>query len=294
MMKIILNNISKNFGKKSVLENINYTFYSDNVYLIKGVSGVGKTTLLEIITKKIKCDGLLSYESIDSYDFAYSIKNDLIEYLSVKENLMLISNEEEILNIAKELKIVGILDSYPKNISNGEYQRVSLARLFLYNKNVLILDEPTSALDYDNKDIIYDYLFNHKCNKIIIVVSHDHSDSRFINLTLNDKKLIEVSKNNPTKTNVISDYKQIKLRKKYLGKIVKPILKLYLLKMIMVLFFNIFLILLSFIMINFKDSRDDLVASLQNSLIEVDEITDKAYYLTKYNIGDSNNPSYIS
>lgn len=292
-MKIVLNSVNKKYGNTTVLDNINYSFYPGNVYLIKGVSGAGKTTLLEIITKKIRCDGKLSYDSIDTMDFAYSIKSDLIEYLTIRENLHLLAQDDKIIGITNELKISKTLDEYPANVSAGQYQRASLARLFLSNKKVLILDEPTSALDYDNKKIIYDYLYEHRQDKIIIVVSHDYSDTRFINLHIENNMLVEESENIVNDGKIICQDTINNFNMYSVNKIIKGVIKKRWLLMLLVSIFNIILILMSFVLVSFKDSRDKVVASFQTPLVEIDSFDPNAYYVANYNIGTVEHPGYI-
>ena len=198
---IILNNIFFKYQKNSefLIKNFNFIFKKNNIYLIKGVSGRGKTTLINIIMGFLKPDrgsikidnkelneknlNFLQSSVMLSPQFPY-LFNDTVEKnitleFDNKKNIKLnklnyICNK---LNIKKELK--RFCNSNKKigpkshNLSGGQIQRISLARALYNERELMIFDEPTNNLDKTNKKIIINMIKKIKKNKIIIILSHD-------------------------------------------------------------------------------------------------------------------------
>ena len=161
-VKIRIKNLSKNFGDKVVLKNLNLDVYESESLAIIGESGTGKSVLKKCI------DGLEDYDSgIISYENINNIKNlntqkkneylgkfgilfqnaALLDSLTVEENLKFCKNN----NFKKILNDVALphslLNKYPNNLSIGVQKRIGLARAILKSPEILILDEPTTGLD---------------------------------------------------------------------------------------------------------------------------------------------------
>lgn len=191
MIKIV--NITKKYKKEIVLNKTNYTFPNKGLILIRGVSGGGKTTLLNIIggllceyegslyfkgEKKTKKEDADYYQNKVSYIFQNS---NLIEGLSLKENLSIIYkqnknlnyNEKKFYNVVNNLGLVSLLSKKVKYLSQGEKQKATIARGILSSNNVLLLDEPTGSLNKANTEIIWKILKNLSKNKLVIVVTHN-------------------------------------------------------------------------------------------------------------------------
>ncbi|CUH92026.1 ABC transporter ATP-binding protein [Herbinix luporum] len=208
MSLIRLNNISKKYGKQVVLSNFNLEVEKGEFIGIKGESGKGKSTLLNIIGLLEDCEGNIFFEEkcISSNDtkkvqkllrnrIGYLFQNfALIDDLSVYDNLKIVlkksSKKEKMILIQQALEKVGLKDVINKKIyqlSGGEQQRVSVARLILQESDIILADEPTGSLDRKNALIIIKLLEKfHSEGKTIIMVSHDENlfknCSRIINL----------------------------------------------------------------------------------------------------------------
>ncbi len=208
MSLIKLNNISKSYGKQVILSNFNLEVEKGEFIGIKGESGKGKSTLLNIIGLLEECDGKIFFEEkcISSNDnkkvqallknrIGYLFQNfALIDDLSVYDNLKIVlkrsSKSEKMTLIQQALEKVDLKDVMNKKVyqlSGGEQQRVAVARLILQQSDIILADEPTGSLDRKNALLIMDLLEKfHKEGKTIIMVSHDESlfvnCSRIINL----------------------------------------------------------------------------------------------------------------
>ncbi len=164
-----------------MIKDVSYSFESGKLYLIKGVSGCGKTTLLNIIGGIEKnYEGSVEIKQSDEThvcSVGYVFQNSLlISGLSIRENLKIIrNNDNEIELVCKRTGILQHLDKNPDQLSGGERQRVSIARALLNNPRVLIADEPTASLDSHNAQKIAQVLADQKKeDRIVIIASHEN------------------------------------------------------------------------------------------------------------------------
>lgn len=155
-------NISKSFGEKQVLSDVNITLNKGEIVSLLGVSGAGKTTLFNILSGIYKADTgnvYLNGEDITGKPgkVSYMLQKDLLfPYRKVIDNvcLPLIINgakkkeaREKALPLFKVFDIEGTEFKYPDQLSVGMRQRAALLRTYLSSNGVALLDEPFSALD---------------------------------------------------------------------------------------------------------------------------------------------------
>lgn len=183
-MRITVKNIEKNYDKP-VLKQISHVFESGKLYVIKGVSGCGKTTLLNIIGGieedfggEIYIDDM-KYESSDSIRdiTGYVFQNSLLlSNITVMENLLLIHNDSErVMELCKEFGVEDLKDKYPSQLSGGERQRIAVVRAMLINPMLLIADEPTASLDEENSVNTAEIIAGLKeQGRVVIVATHEH------------------------------------------------------------------------------------------------------------------------
>ena len=199
---IELKNISKDFGKQKILNDISLEIKKGEFVSIIGPSGAGKTTLLNIIgtiesfnnnnnsqlilnENEIKTlnDNQLSDFRNKNIGFIFQF-HQLLPELNLEENIILpamIGNipKKSYSNKAKELAkllgIEGILKKYPDSISGGERQRVAVARALINDPTILLADEPTGNLDSKNEQIIMNFFkkLNTEMGLTIILVTHN-------------------------------------------------------------------------------------------------------------------------
>ena len=198
---------SSNVGKFEVFKNINFEIKdNENVFLF-GPSGCGKSSLLNIIS------GLDSPEKGEIFFQNHKLKhihsnflkNDigiifqdhyLISELNIFENIQLKSNNLTAINeIFDYFGIKELKNKFPNQISNGQKQRVCVARALVNKPKLLVADEPTSYLDRENADLVIDLIIkSSKKYKISsIVASHDISFKKNFDIayTIKDKNLIK-------------------------------------------------------------------------------------------------------
>ncbi len=199
---IELKNITKKFGDREVLRDINLSVNEGDIISIMGKSGSGKTTLLNIIgffEKPTSGEYLFQNRTIATQYKMSKIRNrymgfvfqayNLIPKLTVKENILLpiyYSLDKKIIkerlknidNLLKRYELSHIADSYVENISGGEKQRTCMARAVVCDAKLIVSDEPTGNLDDKNKEnVLQMFKEMNKKGKTIIIVTHDKDTS---------------------------------------------------------------------------------------------------------------------
>ena len=164
-----IENLTFGYSEKLIFDNFNIKFEKGKITAILGRSGVGKTTLLNLIS------GIIPSKYKIKTPTAIAFQDDkLIPHLTVKQNLALVGvSDSEIENSLKEFNLDG--NAYPNKLSGGEKQRVNVLRAFLANRELVLLDEPFSSLDISLKLKLIKMTadLQAKSGATIIFVTHD-------------------------------------------------------------------------------------------------------------------------
>ena len=178
-------NLTKSFGKKKVLENISFSVYHNEILLIIGFSGTGKSTLLKLICGLDEPDSgevLLKTTNIGMV-FQGSA---LFDSMSVFDNVAFplvngktkLTEEQIKTKVFEKLKLVGLSGMEhlrPDELSGGMKKRVSFARTIINDPDIILYDEPTSGLDPVVANVIVDYIFKlqHELHASSVLVTHN-------------------------------------------------------------------------------------------------------------------------
>jgi ABC-type lipoprotein export system ATPase subunit len=210
MSLLELKNISKSYlskvGNFQVIKKLNLSVdHNQNIFLF-GPSGCGKSTLLNLIS------GLDSSDSGEIYFDGKLVKNHfdllkddigiifqdhyLISELNIFDNIKLKSNDtRKVEKILSYFNLSQFKFKYPNQLSNGQKQRVCVARSLVNSPKLLIADEPTSYLDKENANLVIDLILNSskKFNLSTIIASHDISFRPLFDksYTIEDKSIKE-------------------------------------------------------------------------------------------------------
>ena len=217
--KITLKDIHFKYPKTEefVLENLNLDINKNSIIGIYGKSGVGKTTLINILSGLLKIDkGEIKIDHNDS-ELRYTDLVDYIYYIpqathiydtSIKDNIALGLKNEEIDNKKLELSIkvtnleelvkrmnTGNIGESGAKISIGQAQRIGIARAFYFDREILIFDEPTSSLDAENEKDFIKSIDLIRGQKTIIIISHKKETLKVCDIVfeLKNKNLKESS-----------------------------------------------------------------------------------------------------
>ena len=169
-----LENVSKAFGEKKVLDGFSYTFEEGKRYAVTGASGVGKTTLLKLICGLIRADSG-SVEVTEGTRVRAVFQEDrLLPWRSVLKNVTLEDGDGAYAReLLSALGLEGEEASLPKSLSGGMSRRVAIARALCARPDVLLLDEPFNGLDPDMKARAAALIFDKMKGKAVITVAHD-------------------------------------------------------------------------------------------------------------------------
>lgn len=174
-----LKNINKSFGNKRVLTDFSHGFERGSRTCIMGVSGGGKTTLLNILMGLIKPD---SGEIINAPKKISAVfqEDRLCEPYSAVKNILAVTgklvNNEKIIAILDDLGLSGSEHIAVKSLSGGMRRRVALARALLAESEMVILDEPFKGLDEETRERVIAVLLRNLNGRTLIVATHDARD----------------------------------------------------------------------------------------------------------------------
>lgn len=222
-MFIEVSNLKKSYStglvKTEVLKGIGMKLDKEEIGVILGPSGSGKSTLVNIIggidrgdsgrvivdeteINNLNDDRLTDYRRED-IGFIFQFYN-LVPNLTVGENIEVVSNiSKSPLSIDEVLAAVEMKDKkqrFPRELSGGEQQRVSIARAIVKNPKLLLCDEPTGALDYLTSRNILQLLqqVNKRYGTTILMITHNSAIAAMANrvFRLRSGEIIEASVNN--------------------------------------------------------------------------------------------------
>ncbi len=187
---IRLDNVSKRFGYRTVLQNLNLNIYVGESTLLLGNNGAGKTTLLQIICSLMRpTSGKIFFKGKSYRDIANHLRqaigsisheSRLYGDLTGVENLKLFGKLYSVANLSEQIeKALAFVElDYAKHLpvhtfSSGMTKRLTIARLILYQPEFLILDEPYTGLDQHSVRLFQQYLKQyHQNGGTILIVTH--------------------------------------------------------------------------------------------------------------------------
>ncbi len=174
---ITVTNLSKAYGKHQVLQNINLSFVSGNVYGIIGENGAGKTTLFKCLAGLENYDGAVNYSEGILKNVLGFLPTDLFFFSKItgKEYLQLLCNARKIkLDNIDDKNIFDLpLNEYAETYSTGMKKKLAITGTLLQQNKVFILDEPFNGVDIQSNLLIKEVILKLKLlNKTIILSSH--------------------------------------------------------------------------------------------------------------------------
>lgn len=191
---IELKNVSKTYDNLQVLKNFNIKFEDNMITCLFGPSGVGKTTIANIVAKLIAVESG-SVISLENAVFSYVFQEPrLLEWYCVYDNIDFVLKDVYapekrkiiINNYIDMVELTDYKDYKPRALSGGMAQRVSLARAFAYPSNVLIMDEPFKGLDMKLKQemiLSFKKLFN-ESKRTVLFITHDIDEAILLSDTI--------------------------------------------------------------------------------------------------------------
>ena len=196
-MKNILEvkNLSYSFGNNPILKDINIHVNENEIVAIVGSSGVGKSTLFNLIAGVLKKQtGEITINDSDDYigKVAYMLQKDLLfEHKTIINNVILpliiakVNKKkalEEGNKILKQFNLDRYANKYPQQLSGGMRQRVALIRTYMFKRKIFLLDEAFSALDAITKKELHKWYLDLKkeFNLTTLLITHDIEEAVFL------------------------------------------------------------------------------------------------------------------
>ena len=196
-MKNILDikNLFYSFGNNPILKDINIHVNKNEMVAIVGSSGVGKSTLFNLIAGVLKKQvGEITINGSNDYigKVAYMLQKDLLfEHKTIIDNVILpliiakVNKKEafeEGNKILKQFNLDKYANKYPQQLSGGMRQRVALIRTYMFKRKIFLLDEAFSALDAITKKELHKWYLDLKkeFNLTTLLITHDIEEAVFL------------------------------------------------------------------------------------------------------------------
>ena len=186
-----LDEVSFTYGNQTILDHIHLTLEKGKSYALIGKSGVGKSTLLNLIAgfiqpnqgsvrissqelKKPRENTAFLFQDLGLFPWQ-TVTEAMMMPLSLKKIQDKKAAEKEVLALLEEMELGSLKDKYPHELSGGQKQRVAIARTLIGKPDFLLMDEPTSSLDAMTKEQIQQLILTQqqKLKTTLLFVSHD-------------------------------------------------------------------------------------------------------------------------
>lgn len=206
MVNLEIKNLTKEYNKKVVLNNISFKVMNGEFLSILGPSGCGKTTLLKIligIEKPTEGKILKNGKDITKLDPSKREMGIVFQNYALFPNMTVLNNvmyalniklkdkekaKKESLEMIKTVNMEEHINKYPHELSGGQQQRVAIARTLALKPDIILFDEPMSALDADNRLILRRELkdLQKKFKTTMIYITHDQEEA----FSLSDRVMV--------------------------------------------------------------------------------------------------------
>lgn len=189
MKKLVIEELKKNFGKKEVLKDINFTFEEGKIYGLLGRNGAGKTTLFNCLNEDLDIDGGKFYlldnkkeKKIESQDIGYVLSTPVVpEFLTGREFLKFFidinkDNIKDLKEIDEYFDLVKIdmndRDKLMRDYSHGMKNKLQMLVYIIASPEILLLDEPLTSFDVVVAEEMKELLRKIKEEHILIFSTH--------------------------------------------------------------------------------------------------------------------------
>lgn len=176
-----LTGLHQSWQQRVVLDVPELNLQEGRRYALLGANGAGKSTLLRLLADRLsRPDGRTAYLPQKPYAFSMSVQNNVGLGIPTHLGLDRLQRQEAIGNQLDRLGLAGLSEARGNRLSGGEAQRMSLARLMVVPRRILLLDEPGGSLDLNSmaqaEEVLADYLTKNRC--LLVMATHQISLAR--------------------------------------------------------------------------------------------------------------------
>lgn len=183
MLKI--EKLTVTYKKEPVINELSYTFSDGKHYALTGPSGIGKTSLINVLSglKKQTSGKVISTYKAPTYIFQ---EPRLFPWLTALENINIVCNDMErsrylLKHFIDDKDVEG---KYPHELSGGMKQRVAIARALSYESDIVFMDEPFEGLDEEMRQEVRSFVFEQLKGKTVIMITHNMDDASLCDIVL--------------------------------------------------------------------------------------------------------------
>lgn len=167
-------------NSEDIVQQLNVTIGEGEIFSIVGGNGVGKSTLLELLSGhrpvykgRISINGIPIRNSDVVSALLPQNPQALFTKMTIREELLHAAAEPEVMQLCERLQLIHLLDRHPLDVSGGEQQQIALVKLLLLKPDLLLLDEPTKGVDSVAKAAMIQLLQELSGHMTIVIVTHD-------------------------------------------------------------------------------------------------------------------------
>ena len=181
-MDIKFEHVYKSFQNQVLLSDFSHSFTWEGCMALMGPSGIGKTTILRLISGLSKPDSgrILGVPERFSYMFQ---ENRLLPFKNALENVSLASNTKRAKFYLQKLELENAMYSMPNELSGGMQRRVALARTLAFESDLILLDEPFKGMDMVLREQVMELLKEEQEKRPILLVTHDIQEVDYLHAT---------------------------------------------------------------------------------------------------------------
>lgn len=189
-MELKIQHLSKSFGNLNVLDDVNLSLHSGQIYCLMGPSGSGKTTLFQILLGLVTPDKGEIHGLSGSRIGAVFQENRLCEEFTPVDNLIMVNHGYKKEDRAKAKELLARLlpeESLLRpvsTLSGGMKRRVSIARALWVPSDILLMDEPFTGLDEETKHRVIKQITESSIGKLVLISTHQKEDAALLKSTL--------------------------------------------------------------------------------------------------------------
>ena len=216
IVAVELKHVTKTFGDKTVLENVNLQIHEGEILGLLGPNGSGKSTILRILafiespsSGEVEFQGVtVNFKKAEQTRlastivfqrtvlFSTSVYNNIAYGLKMRKTPKNVI-DEEVRNALRIVRLEGFEKRPARKLSGGEQQRVAIARALVLKTNLLLLDEPTANLDPKNAEILEEVIatVNREMKTTIVIATHNMFQAKTLPTRIaliNDGRITEV------------------------------------------------------------------------------------------------------